>query len=167
LILVFSQMVTTLLRASVLVYLQTRVDTHMMFSFFEKLLQVSLRFFQVRTSGDILSRLGSNTVIRDTFSNQLISTILDGSFVLVYFFIILSFSPMFGVLALGIGILQVLVLVFTNNPLREMSRRELIAQAKAQSYITEAVAGMSTLKAAGAEPRAMDEWSNLFLEQMN
>src|SRR5262249_2113308 len=59
LILVFSQMVTTLLRASVLVYLQTRVDTHMMFSFFEKLLQVSLRFFQVRTSGDILSRLGS------------------------------------------------------------------------------------------------------------
>src|SRR5262249_15206479 len=92
---------------------------------------------------------------------------LDGSFVLVFLFILLSFSPLFGLFTLGIGLTQILILVCTNRPLLEISRRELIAEAKAQSYITEAVAGMSTLKATGAEPRAMDEWSNLFLEQMN
>ena len=82
LILMLAQVVMTLLRSTVLLYLQTRVDTQMMLSFFEQLLALPLRFFQQRSSGDLLARLGSNPVIRDTMSNQLISTLLDGSFVI-------------------------------------------------------------------------------------
>src|SRR5581483_4880409 len=75
-LLIAAQTITTLLRSTVLLYLQTKVDTRMLLNFFEHLIALPLRFFQLRSSGDILSRLASNTVIRDTIGNQLISTIL-------------------------------------------------------------------------------------------
>jgi ABC-type bacteriocin/lantibiotic exporter with double-glycine peptidase domain len=46
-------------------------------------------------------------------------------------------------------------------------QRDLVAAAESQSYLVEALAGMATLKAAGAEERALDHWSNLFFKHLN
>src|SRR5436305_2846439 len=80
--------VTSLLRSSILLYVQAHVDMSMLFNFFEHLLSLPQRFFLQRSSGDILARLSSNITIRDTISNQLFSTLLDGCFVIVYFIIL-------------------------------------------------------------------------------
>ena len=166
-ILLLAQLVTTLLRTIVLLYLQTKVDMQMMIGFFEQLLTLPLRFFQQRSSGDILTRLSSNTIIRDTISNQLVSTVLDGSFVLVYLVILLVTSPLFAALAVAIGLVQVILLVTTNCLIRDLARRELLAQGKSQGYAAEALAGIATLKSAGAEQRSLQQWTNLFFDQMN
>jgi len=165
--LAFAQLVTTLLRSSLLIYLQARVDTQMMMSFLEHLLDLPLRFFQQRSSGDILTRLSSNTVIRDTLSSQLISTLLDGSTVIVYLAILLWQGPIFAALVVAIGLLQIILLLCTRNPIQQLARRELTTQGASQGYVAEALTGIVTLKAAGAERRALDHWSNLFFEQLN
>jgi ATP-binding cassette, subfamily B, bacterial len=167
LILVCAQLVTGLLRSAVLLYLQTHIDSQMMLGFFEHLLTLPLHFFQQRWSGDILARLNSNIVIRDTISTQLISTALDGSFVLVYLLILFSQSLLFGILAFAIGVFQVVLLIVTNRQMHQLARKELVAQGKSYGYIAEALAGIETLKAAGSEQRALEQWTNLFFEQMN
>ena len=167
LVLLGAQLVTMMLRAILLVYLQAHVDMSMMLSFFEHLLSLPLYFFQQRASGDIISRLNSNVLIRETLSNQLVSTVLDGSFVTVYVLILFWQSRIFGLLVLAIGLIQVALLLGTNRPLRELSMRELIAQGRSQSYVTEVLGGMVSLKASGAEQRAFQHWSNLFFEQLN
>jgi len=166
-ILLAAQLTTTLLRSSVLLYLQTKVDTQMMLGFFEQLIALPLRFFQQRSSGDILARLSSNTIIRDLISNQLVSTVLDGAFVLVYLVILFVTSPLFGLLVLLMSLLQIALLVISNHIVRELTTRELTAQGKSQSYVAEALVGMTTLKAAGAEYRALQHWTSLFFDQMN
>ncbi|GCF06904.1 peptidase domain-containing ABC transporter [Dictyobacter arantiisoli] len=167
LLLIISETVTTLLRATVLTYLQSRLDMEMMLSFFDHLLKLPLRFFQQRSSGDIISRLSSNLVIRDAIGNQLISTILDGAFVLVYFIILLCVSPIMTLLVVILGVLQAILLFSTARSMRDLSRRELIASGKAQGYFSEVLKGIVSLKAAGAEQRARATWSNFFYEQMN
>ncbi len=154
LLLMIAQLVTTLLRSLVLLYLQTKVDVQLMLGFVEQLLTLPQRFFQQRSSGDILSRLSSNIVIRDTIGNQLISTLLDGSFVIVYLIILLRISPLFCLCVVLIGVLQVTLLVSTNRLMRNLASRELVAQGKSNGYVAEALVGMTTLKAAGAEHRA-------------
>ena len=166
-ILLCAQFVTTLLRGLVLLYLQTRIDMRMMLRFFEHLLTLPVRFFQQRSSGDLLARMSSNQVIRDTISKQLISTLLDGSFVLVYFFILLSQSLLFSLVVLCLGLFQVLLLVSTTRLMHRLSLRGLTAQGKAQGYATEVLVGMPTLKAMGAEHMALERWSNLFFEGIN
>ena len=165
--LLLSQLVTTLLRASLLIYLRARVDSHMMLGFFEHLLSLPQSFFLQRSSGDILSRLSSNTVIREMLSTQFISTVLDGSLVMVYLGILLWQSLPFCILVLAIGLLQIVLLLSSNRAVRDLTSRELAAQGKSQGYVAEALTGIATLKSAGAEPHALEQWSNLFFEQLN
>lgn len=167
LLLIISQGVTSLIRGTVLTYLQARIDVEMMNHFCDRLLQLPLRFFQQRSTGDLLSRLNSNIVIRDAVSNQLVSTALDGSFVLVYFVILLVASPIIAALALAIGLVQAVVLLVSSRQVKDLSRRELVAEGKAQGYLGEVLNGIISLKAAGAEERAKESWSNLFFQQMN
>jgi ABC-type bacteriocin/lantibiotic exporter with double-glycine peptidase domain len=60
-----------------------------------------------------------------------------------------------------------MVLLASNKAVHELSHRELTAQGKSQGYMAEALAGMATLKAAGAEQQALEQWTNLFIEQLN
>lgn len=167
LLIVLSQLVTILIRSSLLIYLQARIDASLTSSFFEHLLKLPLRFFQQRSSGDLLARVASNTMIRNLVSNQLVSTILDGSMVIIYLLILLSQSLLFSTIALVIGTLQVLLLVGTHNPIRRLARHELDAIGETQGYVTEMLTGIETLKATGAEQKAFQRWSNFFVKQLN
>jgi len=167
LIVLLAQLVTMLIRATLLIYLQAHIDASTTSSFFEHLLTLPLRFFQQRSSGDILARMASNTTIRDLVSNELVATLLDGSMVITYLFILLSQSLVFAAIALLIGIPQVILLVGTGGPVRRLARRELDAIGESQGYVTEMLTGVTTLKAAGAEQKAFQHWSNLFFTQLN
>ncbi|WP_422877904.1 peptidase domain-containing ABC transporter [Ktedonosporobacter rubrisoli] len=167
LMLVLSQAVTTLLRGLLLVYLRARIDKQMIHGFFERLLMLPYSFFQQRSSGDLLARVNSNTIIRDTLSSQLIATLLDSGMVVLYLFILLWQSLPFGIITLIIGFLQIALLLATKRPMAELAHRELAAQGRSQGYMAEALVGIATLKAAGVEDRALARWSNLFFEQLN
>jgi ABC-type bacteriocin/lantibiotic exporter with double-glycine peptidase domain len=163
----FAQMVASYLRAALMVYLQARLDSQMMLGFFEHVLALPFKFFQRRTSGDILMRLGSNATVRDMLSSQMLSVVLDGGLALVYAVVLLVMAPLFGALALGIGFLQVAILLVTTRKMHALMQKHLSARADSEGYLVEALNGIATLKAAGAEHRALDHWSNLFFKQLN
>jgi ABC-type bacteriocin/lantibiotic exporter with double-glycine peptidase domain len=166
-VVVLALMVTGYLRAALLIYLEARLDARMMLGFFEHVLSLPFKFFQQRTTGDLLMRLGSNTVIREALTNQTVSAVLDGSLVLVYLAILLALEPGFGLVVLGLGLVQIGLLLGSSRRVRRLMQRDLAASAESQSYLVEALAGMATLKAAGAEERALDHWSNLFFKHLN
>ncbi|HEX7331901.1 MAG TPA: peptidase domain-containing ABC transporter [Pyrinomonadaceae bacterium] len=164
---VLGQMVTNYLRAFMLIYLQARLDSRMMLDFFEHLLTLPFSFFQQRPSGDLLMRLSSNSVIREVLTSQTLSVLLDGSLVVVYLIIILTQSPVFGLIVFAVAVLQIALLIATRGRVHQLTQRDLVAQAQSQSYLVEALSRMETLKASGAEDRAFDHWSNLFQNQLN
>lgn len=167
LLLVATQFVAALLRASLLVYLQARLDIQLMIGFFERMLSLPYKFFQQRSSGDLLARLGSNQTIRNTLSTQLVSALLDGSLVALYLIILFSQAAFFGVVAVLLGFLQFIVMSSNRRKLRELAANELTAQGQLQGYTNEALTGIITLKCSGAEQKALDYWTNLFFKQLN
>jgi ATP-binding cassette subfamily B protein len=68
---------------------------------------------------------------------------------------------------LGLGLLQVLVVLFARRRNQHLMSETLQVQAKSQSYTYELLAGIETLKAAGAERRAAEHWERLFIDQVN
>jgi ATP-binding cassette subfamily B protein len=165
--LLVAQLVVLVLRSLLLIYLQCRIDMHMYPSFFDHLFMLPLKFFQQRSTGDILTRVSSNTTIRDLVSTHFLSTVLDGSLVIVYMFILFSQSWLFGLVVLVIGVLQFVLLLGTQNEFRLRSDRELEVIGRSQGYVAEILTGMTTVKAAGAEQRAFQRWFNLFCDQLN
>jgi ATP-binding cassette, subfamily B, bacterial len=166
-LLLVTQLVTSYLRAALLVYLQARMDARMMLGFFEHLLTLPFRFFEQRTTGDLLMRLSSNVTIRETLTSQTLSIILDGMFVLGYLLVLLLQEPLFGSMVLLLGLLQVGLVWGTTRRVHDLTQRDLWAQSDSQSYLVEALNGIQTLKACGAEDRAFEHWSNLFFKQLN
>ncbi len=164
-LLVSVQMLLTYLRSTLLIHLQAQLDTTIMTSFFRHMLDLPLRFFQQRTSGDLLMRLGSNVAIRETLTSQIMSGLLDSIMVVLYLGILLARDLSFGLIILAVGLLQVLLLTTTKR-VRDLMQRDLLAQAESQSYLVEALSGVATVKASGAEDRALQHWSQLFQRQL-
>jgi ATP-binding cassette, subfamily B, bacterial len=162
-----AQTLATLLREWLLVYLRARIDMQMMLGFVEHLLSLPYSFFQQRSSGDLLARVSSNAMLRELLSNQLLSTVMDSGLVAVYLVILLWQSPAFGLLTFAVGLLQVLLLLLTTGSIGRLARRELTAFGNSQGYLAEALMGIATLKASGAEDRAFDRWSNVFYDHLN
>jgi ABC-type bacteriocin/lantibiotic exporter with double-glycine peptidase domain len=162
-----AQLVILVLRAFLLMYLQYRIDMSVYPSFFDHLFMLPLKFFQQRSTGDILMRVSSNNTIRDIVSTQFLSTVLDGSLVVVYLIILLWQSWLFALIVLILGMLQFVLLLGANNEYRLRSARELETIGKSQGYVAEILAGMTTVKAAGAEQRVFQRWFNLFCDQLN
>jgi ATP-binding cassette subfamily B protein len=166
-LLLLSQGVVMFLREMLLLYLQIRIDTQTMPAFFEHLLNLPLRFFQHRARGDILTRLASNMEIRDIISSRLVATLLDAAMVSLTLSILLTQSLLFGLCVLGIGLVQTLVLIVTAPLIRRQAQQELTSISNCQSYETEVLTGIATIKAAGAEPHALEHWLNLFFRQLH
>lgn len=160
-------MVTNYLRGVLVVYLQAKLDSQLMLNFFEHTLSLPFRFFQQRSSGDMLVRLSSNSTIQQMITTQTISIVLDGALALVYAAILFSIAPLFGLVALGLGTVQIATLIFSTRPIHALMQRDLEAQSEAQGYMVESLAGIETLKASGVEHRALDHWTNLFFKQLN
>jgi ATP-binding cassette, subfamily B, bacterial len=166
LVILITETITLLLRSQLLLFLQTRIDIKMQPDFFDHMLHLPLRFFLQRSSGDILTRVASNTVIRNILSTQLISTFLDGSLALITLLFLFTESWLFGTIVLTIGLTESLVLFFTTPAIRRLNMSGLEAYGKSQGYATEVLTGITTIKAAGAERQVFERWTNLFHRQL-
>lgn len=167
LILVLGHMVIHYLRGASLVYLQGCVDSQMMVNFLKHVLTLPYRFFQQRQSGDLLMRLSSNITIRETITNQTMSVVLDGVFVLGYLAILIFNAPSFAVIVLLLGGCQIAILLGTKRKMLQLMQNDLAASAQTQSYLVEMLRGIAMVKASGSEDRALESWSNKFFKELN
>jgi ABC-type bacteriocin/lantibiotic exporter with double-glycine peptidase domain len=161
------QLLSELIRAHLLLQLRTNLDTKMTLGFLDHLVSLPYEFFQKRSSGDLLMRVNSNTVIREQLTASTLSALLDGALVVLYLAFVFVISVPMGAIVAGLGLLQVVLFLLSKNRYRELMTNDLEAQARAQSYLVQVLAGIETLKVYGGEQRAIQHWSNLFVDELN
>ncbi|APR75899.1 putative ABC transporter ATP-binding protein [Minicystis rosea] len=165
--LVLFQLVAGIVRGHLLLFLRVELERRMTTRFLEHLVRLPFAFFQRRTAGDLLARTSSNASIREMLTTTALSGVLDGALVSLYLAVLLAASPRMGAVVIGLGALQVAVLLSTRARQRELTARSLHVQAQHQSYQMEVLSGMETLKAMGAEDKALHRWADLFVDTLN
>lgn len=161
------QFLASLIRAHLLIELRTKLDTKMTFSFVSHLLSLPYAFFNRRSAGDLLLRVGSNTQIRDMLTSSLLSTLLDGALAIGYLVLLFLLSSTLALVTLTAGGLQVIVLLLSRHKYARLTSQDLESQARAHSYLVQMLVGIETLKIAGAEDRALEQWANLYIDELN
>lgn len=149
------------LRGVALTSLQGRLDERIVLGLLEHLLSLPFRYFQVRTSGDLLARLSSGAAVAELLAGQTLSIVLDGALVVVYLAILLLRDPAFGATAMVLGLLQVALLLASARRMLELTRRQILADADVQGSLVELLNGIATVKASGAEGRGLDRCATL------
>ena len=161
------QVLSELIRAHLLLQLRTNLDLRMTLGFIDHLVSLPYSFFQRRSAGDLMMRVNSNSTVRELLTSNTLSTLLDGILVLIYLVFIMLVSPGLGLLVLILGLLQMIVFGLSRRRYRELMSRDLEVQALSRSFLVELLSGIGTLKVAGAEQRAVERWSNLFVDELN
>lgn len=161
------QVLSELIRAHLLLQLRTNLDLRMTLGFIDHLVALPYAFFQRRSAGDLMMRVNSNTRVRELITSNTLSTLLDGVLVLTYLVFIMLVSFNLALLVLGLGVLQVIVFLLSRRHYRLLMSRDLEAQAQSRSYLVEMLSGIETLKVVGAEQRAVERWSNLYVDEIN
>jgi ATP-binding cassette, subfamily B, bacterial len=159
--------VCTLIRANLLLHLRTVLDARMTLEFLDHMVSLPVGFFQRRSAGDLMLRVGSNSTVRELVTSQSLSAIIDGVFVLTYAAVILSVDATLGIVALVLAALQALIFVAARPKNQRLLAEDLDRQAKAQSYLVQVLGGMETLKTGGAERNAVERWSSLYTDCLN
>ena len=161
------QLITNLVRSHLLLQLRTNLDTRLTLGFVDYLSRLPFDFFQRRSAGDLMMRVNNNATVRELLTSNTLSAMLDGMLVVGYAVLILAIAPLMGLIVVGLGVAQVSVFYIARRGYRDMMARSLEAQARSQSYLVEMLRGMETLKAAAAESRSVERWSNLYVDELN
>jgi ATP-binding cassette, subfamily B, bacterial len=164
---IFFHVLASLLRAHLTLYLRTQVDAELTLDFIDHLVALPYEYFQTRSSGDLLTRMNSNSHVREIVTTGVLSAFLDGGLATVYLVLLLFASPSLGLVTFAIGALRVLLTWSMQSRQRELQSRSLEAQGRLASSQMELLGAMEELKAMGAEQRAAEHYSNVYVENLN
>jgi ABC-type bacteriocin/lantibiotic exporter with double-glycine peptidase domain len=160
-------LLSSVIRAHLLIELRTKLDTKMTLGFVAHLLSLPYAFFTRRSAGDLLLRVASNTQIRDMLTSALLSTLLDGTLAIGYLVLMVLLSPTMALVTVCAAVLQILVLLASRHRYARLTAQDLESQARAHSYLVQMLVGIETVKIAGAEDRALERWTNLYVDELN
>jgi ATP-binding cassette subfamily B protein len=158
------QALCTLMRSQLLLTLRTNLDGKITIGFLDHMVALPIGFFQRRSAGDLMMRVGSNATIRELITSQSLAAVIDGLFVAVYAIVILVVSAPLGGLAFGLSALEVAMWLAARPRNRRYLSQDIERQARAQGYLVQMLAGLETLKCAGAEATAVERYANLYAD---
>ena len=161
---VLAQLCTGLLRSAVLLRLQARLDTRALLAFTAHLLRLPVRFFEQRSTGDLVARFATIALLRDLMTSQTLGSLLDAALVLAYVVVLFVVDATVAAAVLAVIVTVIGLLWITTGRVRERMAVDLASQAEAQGYLVEILEGITTVKAAAAEDRAFDRLANLVFE---
>ncbi len=160
-------LVAELVRAHVLLHLRVALDTRMTLGFLDHMVSLPFQFFQRRSTGDLMMRVDSNGTVREIVTSKSMSAVLDGLFVLLYAGLIFYVSPLLGVITIAMSGAEAAVFLCARPTFTRLLAADLDKQAKSHGYMVQLLAGIETLKCAGAERLGLEKWSNLYTDHLN
>ncbi len=164
---VLAHFFSSVIRAYLLLQLRTQLDARLTLDFLDHLVDLPYVFFQQRSAGDLMARLNSNTTVREILTSSALSGALDGVLVVSYLVMMLVISPKMGLVVCALGLMRLSIFALTRRRYQDLMSEALQIEAKSRNYQVEIFSGIETLKATGTEKRAVSQWSNLFVDELN
>ncbi|MFI7673263.1 peptidase domain-containing ABC transporter [Actinophytocola sp. NPDC049390] len=154
--------VLSLLRALALLALRRRADEALTGRLIGHLLRLPVGFFLDRGRGDLLMRLSSVSSTRETLTQQLMTTVLDGVLLTGYLIGLVVLAPAYVPAVLPLIVLYAALVGASHRALRNLVQRELVAKTDEQNHVTELLNAVISIKANGLADRLLVRWSRLF-----
>ena len=161
LVLSLSQMAGDMVRSWILLHMGSRISVSMVSDFLTKLLRLPLEFFDTRTAGDIMQRIGDHRRVK----SFLMSSSLDVAFstlTFVVFGVVLAIYSWVIVLVFAVmTLLSVGWLVLFLKQRRIIDQKRFMIDARERDNLYELVSAMQEIKIQGIQRPKRGEWEDI------
>ena len=148
------------LRTWIFAHTTSRIDVVLSARLFAHLLRLPLSYFQLRRVGDTVARVRELDTIREFITGSSITLVIDLLFTVVFFAVLLVYSPPLAAIVLASIPLYVLLSLAITPGLRWRLEEKFRRSADQQSFIVETITGMHTLKSLALEPQLRRRWED-------
>jgi ATP-binding cassette, subfamily B, bacterial HlyB/CyaB len=136
----------TWLRQYLVLHTGNRIDAVLGSQVFRHLLRLPLPYFEHRPTGTLVARLHGVETIREFVSGAAVTLVLDLPFLLIFLAVMFAYSWQLSLIAVGL-LGTISVISFLVAPVfRERLNQQFMLGARNQSFLTEYVSGMATVK---------------------
>ena len=139
-----------------------RIDISLAGEVIQHLLRLPLRYFDRRPVGELQTRIGELTNIRNFMTGNAITLVLDGIFSMIYIGVMVAYSGVLTAVTLGVVPLFLGLTLIASPFIRAQLRKAAEKNAATQSLLIEALNGVQTIKAQNAENTVRWSWQRSF-----
>ena len=139
-----------------------RIDLRLGAEVIDHLLRLPLSYFDRRPVGELGSRIGELEKIRSFLTGQALSTVLDAALSVVYIVVMVAYSWLLTLIALGVLPIQIGLTLLGAPLFRRQFREAAQENASTQSHLVEVLTGIQTVKAQNIEMISRWKWQDLY-----
>jgi len=134
---------------------------------FSHLINLPATYYESRYMGDVMARFGSQDIILQAITTELVEAVLDGLMAGLTLVIMVLFAPLLAAMVLAGAVLYGLLRWVTYTPLRQASAEAIVLGARRDSHFLETLRGIKTIKLFNAQDERRTHWLNLLIETVN
>ncbi|QUY42678.1 peptidase domain-containing ABC transporter [Acaryochloris sp. 'Moss Beach'] len=158
---VFEALLTSF-RTYLFVDTTNRIDMSLGAEVIDHLVRLPLRYFDKRPVGELATRVNELENIRKFLTGTALTVVLDAVFSVVYIVVMVFYSWLLTIIALGTVPLFALLTFIFAPIIRRLARTKAEENAKTQSYLVEVVSGIQTVKAQNIELKSRWQWQDRY-----
>lgn len=157
----------SMIRAWVSLKLNTLTDVQWKTSFFDHLMSLPLAFFEKRQLGDIQSRFASLDIIRATFTNSIVTGMIDSIMTIGLLIMLSLYGGWLVWVVLGFTVCYAIMRALTYKFYRTVSEELIVKRARSGSHFMESLYGIATIKSLNLKNRRSQHWLNTNIDASN
>ncbi len=142
----------------VLLFFATRVNVCAERGFLEHALRCPFPFLQTRTLGELMQAFGGFGAARDLLPAKTVGAFLSGALGFIYLAVMFAMLPGPTLVIVLVTAFLALMTVAVGRIEARLQARQVEAASREHGLLVELVAGIGTLKGAGAEGKALGRW---------
>lgn len=166
-LIVVISVVTNAVRSWLILRLSSLLNMQMGVNLLRHLLRLPMSYFESRHIGDIVSRFGSLSQIRERITTGFVETLVDGVMAITVLMMMTFYSLKLTAVVLGAITLYTLVRLALYQPLHQATEEMIQSSAKEQSNFLENIRGIQSIKLFGNESQRQGIWQNRYAEVIN
>lgn len=146
------------LRAYLFAHTSNRIDVGLGAQLFRHILSLPVAYFEARRVGDTVARVRELENIRQFFTSNSVTVVIDLVFTVVFVAVMVFYSPILTFVVLGSMPLYALISIVVTPIVRARLNEKFNRGAENQSFLVETISGIQTVKALAVEPPLQRKW---------
>jgi ATP-binding cassette, subfamily B, bacterial HlyB/CyaB len=151
-------------RRLIVLIVGSRIDTQLNLHVFDRLMNLSLDYFERHPSGETMHKIGQTQKIREFLTGRLLATFLDIFTLLVLLPFLFYLNATLAFLVVGCATMILLIIFAFLRPLRTVYSRVVATENAKYAALGETILGIKTVKSLANEPQRRELWDHRVAE---
>lgn len=157
------KLISDYFRNKILIYLNQKLDLHLIVDNFFKIIKLPYHYYQNRTTGEIVSRFNDLSSVRDIISKFFLAIFIDMPLTIIALIIMFVISHTLFIISLCMLFIYIIIIVLFKNKYHTLINDVQKAKSDVNSYMVESLHAFETVKGIHIENEVNDKFEKKYV----